>query len=91
MVFEWNQFVRKPRKYKKKFDNVEAAPEVLSLSDVANLVDRSPRTVQRWVKSGKLPAAQRGWTDPTTGLLWLSGHKPVWLKSDLIKLGLVRI
>jgi hypothetical protein len=78
------------RKHKLRFDSLEAAPAVLSLWDVANLVDRSPRTVQRWVKSGKLPVAQTSWADPNTGIRWLMGRKPAWLKSDLMKLGLIR-
>jgi hypothetical protein len=82
MVFEWNQRVRQK--------SSEAAPDVLvGVAAVARVVGRSPRTVQRWVKSGKLPVAQRGYADPNTGLRWLAS-KPVWLKSDLIKLGLVR-
>jgi len=84
--FKWDQ---RRRRHDRQFTSLEAVPEVLDLKGVADLVDRSTRTVQRWVKSGKLPAGGNGYFDPKTGGTWFTGG-PCWLKCELIQTRLVR-
>ena len=49
-----------PEKHDKGQNSVRAAPRFFSISDVADFLDVSQRSVRRWIKSGDLSVHRFG-------------------------------